>query len=216
MITANKINQIAAQFNCRIYRIIDNHGIMVQMAEESDAWLNLWNIGWYETETAALTATYQHLKECKQMNVFSTKLFPYLEGLMIKDKPVTLTIKGVTQEELTSQRGKEIKIIVHFQERDKSLILNKTNTKQIVKFFGPETNDWHGRKVTLYAEKGTWFGVEGYAVRVDARLPKQDAAPVAKQNGKSAPVVIDELPDDEFITAEQAELLAVTNPGAFN
>ena len=157
------------------------------------------------------------------MNVFSTKLFPYLEGLMIKDKPITLTIKGVTQEELTSQRGKEIKLIVHFKERDKSLILNKTNTKQIVKFFGPETNDWHGKKVTLYAEKGTWFGTEGYAIRVDGRLPKQDAVPAAKQNGTNKPALdekwadeYDKQVEDDMITAEQAELLAIHNPGAFN
>jgi hypothetical protein len=214
VVTKSQVKELAEQFGCCIYRVIENNGVMLQMAEQSESWLCLWSTGWHETEQAALSATYQHLKECEQMNVFSTKLFPYLEGLMIKDKPVTLTIKGVTQEELTSQRGKEVKIIVHFQERDKSLILNKTNTKQIVKFFGPETNDWRGRKVTLYAEKGTWFGVEGYAVRVDARLPKQDAAPVAKQNAKSAPVVIDELTEDEFITAEQAELMAVTYPGA--
>lgn len=216
MNTKTTVNNLAAQFGCEIYRIIDNHGVMVQMAERQDAWLNLWNIGWYPCEQSAIDATVQHLKECQQMNVFSTKLFPYLEGLMIKDKPVTLTIKGVTQEELTSQRGKEVKIIVHFQERDKSLILNKTNTKQLVKFFGPETNDWRGMKITLYAEKGTWFGVEGYAVRVDSRLPKQDA-PKAKQNGASQPVNVDDMPDDyDMVTAEQAALLAVSDPGAFD
>lgn len=203
-----QLEKVAAQFDCRIYRIINSRGVMVQMAfEPSDSYLSLWNIGWYDTEKAAVSATIQHLKECEQMNVFSTKLFPYLEGLMIKDKPVTMTVRSVTQEEVASQRGKELKIIVHFKERDKALILNKTNTKQIVKFFGPETSDWHGKKITLYAEEGTWFGNHGYAVRVDDRLPSQ--------GGKGEQPEPD-INTADAITAEQAKLLAEENPGALD
>ena len=197
MTERQQVNDIAAQFNCRIYRIIHNRGVMCQMVEETATWAGQWAVGWHESEEAALSATYQHLKECEQMNVFSTKLFPYLEGLMIKDKPATLTIRSVTQEEVASQRGKENKIIVHFQERDKSLILNKTNTKQIVKFFGPETQDWHGKKITLYAEEGTWFGTHGYAVRVSEKLPKQKEKTSGNQPPNGQPPLLggDEHPE---------------------
>lgn len=187
MITKQQVNKLAAQFNCRIYRIIHNHGVMCQMVEETDTWAGHWAVGWHESEGAALAATYQHLQECEQMNIFGTSLFPYLEGLMIKDRPVTMTIKNVINEKVTSQRGTEIKTTVHFEERPKALILNKTNAKQIADFFGGETDDWIGKKITLYAEEGTWFGKHGYAVRVSEKLPKQsDPKPQAKANGKQS------------------------------
>ncbi len=200
-----QLNEIASLYNCRIYRSIDatndNGGVMVQMAESLDSWLNLWNVGWYDDVNHAIQATIEHLKECKQMNIFSTNLFPYLEGLMIKDNPIALTIKNVTQEELASERGKELKLTIHFKERDKALILNKTNAKTLLKFFGPETNDWHGQKIGLHAEHGKWFGKEGWAVRVDDKLPAQPKKRKPKK--------------EEVITAEQAELLASNDPGAF-
>ena len=208
------VNHMAAKYNSRVYRIIENHGVMVQMAEECTAWLGLWNVGWYPCRGSAIEATIQHLKECEQMNIFSTNLFPYLEGLMIKDKPVTMTIKSVVNEKVSSQRGEEIKTTIHFKERDKALILNKTNAKQIVVFFGGNTDDWIGKRITLYAEEGTWFGKHGWAVRVAADLPKQNKpTPKAKQNGTAKPDINDV---EDVPTAEQAELLATSNPGAFD
>ena len=191
--TKQLLNELAEPYNCQIYRIIDNNGVMCQMAERHSTWLNLWNVGWYETEQAAVFATIQHLKECNEMNIFSTNLFPYLEGLMIKDRPVTMTIKGVVNEKIASQRGTELKTTIHFKERDKALILNKTNAKQIADFFGGETDNWVGKKVTLFAEEGTWFGKHGYAVRVSDKMPKQDAPGKSKQN---AAVIVEDIVED--------------------
>ena len=149
------------------------------------------------------------------MNIFKTELFRYLEGLMIKDKPVTLTIKKIDIEQVSNGKTTENKVIVHFQESDKLYIPNKTSAKQIVTFFGGETDDWIGKRVTLYAEFGKWFGKEGWAVRVSEKLPSQ------KQPEKKAATVEDSalrtsIDEAELVTAEQAELLAAVDPNAFD
>ena len=213
----NELAELAKPFDCRVYRVIDNHGFMVQMAHEtpSKTMLNLWNIGWYESVEAAIDATISHFKECIKMNIFKTELFKYLEGLMIKDKPVTMTIKTVDLQEVSNGKTTEYKPIVHFEESEKMYIPNKSAAKQLVKFFGGETNDWNGKRITLYAEFGKWFGKESWAVRVSPTLPSQT------KPEKSLPPVedvalTDSIDEAVIVTAEQADLIALKNPDAFD
>ena len=149
------------------------------------------------------------------MNIFKTELFKYLEGLMIKDKPVTLTIKSIDLEEISNGKTTEYKVIIHFAESDKMYIPNKSAAKQIVKFFGGETDDWVGKRITLHAEFGKWFGKESWAIRVSDKLPSQ------KKPTQPEPTITDNalgnsIDEAELITAEQAELIAASDPGAFD
>jgi hypothetical protein len=215
--TLNAINEIAAQFDCHVYRVINNNGVMIQMAHEtpSRSFINIWNTGWYETEEEAIRFTLNHFKECAEMNIFKTELFKYLEGLMIKDKPVTLTIKSIDLEEISNGKTTEYKVIIHFAESDKMYIPNKSAAKQIVKFFGGETDDWVGKRITLHAEFGKWFGKESWAIRVSDKLPSQ------KKPTQPEPTITDNalgnsIDEAELITAEQAELIAASDPGAFD
>jgi hypothetical protein len=50
------------------------------------------------------------------MNIYKTDTFKYLEGIMVKDKPMTLTIKGAAVEEISNGNNTEQKILLHFQE----------------------------------------------------------------------------------------------------
>ena len=106
------------------------------------------------------------------MNIFSTNLFEYLAGEMFLDKngapkAVTLTMKDVKVKTISNGRGgDEDKPVLSFKERDKLLVLNKTNARVIAGLYGPETNDWVGQRITITGEHGAWFGKKGVRVVV--------------------------------------------------
>lgn len=102
-------------------------------------------------------------------------------------KDLTLTIKSAGIEEITGKDGKkEMKTVVRFQESGiKPLILNRTNAKMITKLHKtPFIEQWAGKRITLYAQAGKWFGEEQEALRVRDFLPQDktiDIAPSIKK-----------------------------------
>jgi hypothetical protein len=96
-------------------------------------------------------------------------MFPssYIRAADLQGKDVTLTICSVKIETLTMQGGrKEKKPVIRFTEMEKrgsdktkALVCNKTNAKTIIGLYGTETDDWIGRKITLYPTV-TKFGKE--------------------------------------------------------
>jgi hypothetical protein len=106
------------------------------------------------------------------------------EDMEAAGRDVTLTISGLDQEEVRTDKGKEQRWVLSFHELDerhrkdnrqprKRLILNKTNTKQIAKIHGSETNDWIGKRVTLYGTTCQAFGDTVPCIRVRPKAPKQ-------------------------------------------
>ena len=100
------------------------------------------------------------------MNIYTTKLFPYVAGDSLVGREVPMTIKSFSPETVTGEHGQEDGYILYFNESKKGLILNKTNAKAIAKAYGKETDDWVNRPVILYAERGKWFGEWHEAARV--------------------------------------------------
>ena len=67
----------------------------------------------------------------------------------------TVTITDVWSEAVLNSGRK---LIVAFEEFEKPLILNKTNTRLLVKLFGStDTSAWRGQ-ITLYVEQGVQYG----------------------------------------------------------
>jgi len=121
------------------------------------------------------------------MNIFSTELFKYLAGDMIADRNIVLTISGVTMESMNSGRGGEqTKPCLHFQERDKLMVLNKTNASFIAKTLGGETDNWIGARITLSAPMIDAFGKQTRTLRVMRVDPPQKQQSAANGNGKAA------------------------------
>src|SRR5687768_3981483 len=100
-------------------------------------------------------------------------LFPkeYLATEDLGGKEVTLTISKLVSEEVRTEKGEVDKWIIHFKEMEervrkdrkqvnKRLPLNKTNAKSIQKLYGSETDDWLGKKITLYPTSCMAFGKE--------------------------------------------------------
>lgn len=110
-------------------------------------------------------------------------LFPslYLAAHDLLGRDVVLTIRRLVVEDLKTERGTEKKPVVYFDETfkkaqaagtdEKRLVLNKTNAKTIAEIYGPEVNDWTGKRITVYATKVSAFGKETEAIRVRPVAP---------------------------------------------
>lgn len=116
------------------------------------------------------------------MNIYKSELFPYIAGDSLVGRPVTLTMKEVKIEPVSSGGQTENKPVLYFEESKKGMILNKTNAKRIAKLFGGETDEWTGQPIELYSEEVKAFGDTHNAVRVRESRVLSKAA--QKRNAK--------------------------------
>lgn len=88
-------------------------------------------------------------------------------------KDMTLTIKHVVREVVTSTGGKKEECTVaHFIEPVKPMILNRTNSKTIQKMYGtPYIEQWVGKKVTLFSAITKLAGEEVECLRIRSDKP---------------------------------------------
>lgn len=113
-------------------------------------------------------------------------LFPteYLAAPDLRGKDVDLTISSVTAEMLKSANGEEKKGVIYFRElhqhaektgeKEKRLVLNKTNMKTIAAMHGYEGNEWAGKRITLFPTTCSAFGETVDCIRVRPTEPKQE------------------------------------------
>ncbi len=131
-------------------------------------------------------------------------MFPgkYIKSAEFNGKDVTLTVKGVVLEDLPDDKGGNKKRgVVSFNETPKALVINRTNATCFAKMFGPETNGWLGKRVTLFAapfndpftgEVGTATRVRGSpdivdAIEFQAKIGRKQAQfKLVKTRGKKA------------------------------
>jgi hypothetical protein len=171
-----EVNTVLERYGLRIRQILTwDDSIAAQVVYETDKYLKYYMTPRQPTEQKLYRLVYETLEVIDEledtMNIFASSLFPYLNGEMIGDNEVTLTIKAVVNEELTSSRGTDVKPTVQFQERKKAWILNKSNAKLLAEEMGPETDNWRGRKVVLHAPWIEAFGKRMRSVRVKKVLP---------------------------------------------
>lgn len=127
-------------------------------------------------------------------------LFPneYLCAGDLNGADVTLTISRLEHEELRSNRGTEMKWCLYFAEVEKKfadkkakynkkLVLNKTNAQTIAKLHGSETDEWVGKRITVYP---TTCKLGSETVEC-VRIRKKETKPGAKQNSEAS---ADEVP----------------------
>lgn len=106
-------------------------------------------------------------------------LFPskYLKAADLEDGELMMTIDRVVVEEIGRGTDRSEKLVIGFLETEKLLILNKTNTMTISRLHGPDTDDWEGKQISLYATEVTFEGQLVEAIRVRSRMPKSPKAP---------------------------------------
>lgn len=111
-------------------------------------------------------------------------MFPskWLAAADLDDADFTVTIRGCTPEEVTPN---ERKWVLWFEETDKGMVLNKTNSKMISQLLlSDDTDDWVGRRITLFPTQVDFQGDQVDAIRVRKKLP---TAPKGK-GGKAKPM----------------------------
>lgn len=97
----------------------------------------------------------------------------YLKAADLAGKRVGVVIERVEMEDI----GGETKPILHFRGKERGLVLNKTNANSISMILGTdETDNWPGKRVTLYPSKTDFQGKRVDCIRVDS--PQPGAAPV--------------------------------------
>lgn len=123
------------------------------------------------------------------------ELFPskYLAASDLKGKDWVVRIQSITPAEEVGQ-AKDVRPILFFHEFPKGLVLNKTNAKRISKLYGGQTDDWIGKRVTLYPSE------------CDFRDETVDCIRVRKE---PPPVSEPDPDDDELDDEERAALEAI-------
>lgn len=79
---------------------------------------------------------------------FEKKEFMQAEDI---ENPIEMTIEAVEEKEIGAEgEEKKRKLIMSFQNSDKALVLNRTNSESIAKLHGPETDGWKDKKIILF------------------------------------------------------------------
>jgi hypothetical protein len=130
------------------------------------------------------------------MNINETFPSKYVKSSDLNGKDVTLTIDRVTVEDLGEGAKKETKPILYFRGTEKGMVCNKTNANTICRLYGPETDNWIGKRILVGTSWVDFAGDQVLALRVRPVVPPprqgnaKPAASASDANDKSdaAPV----------------------------
>jgi hypothetical protein len=87
---------------------------------------------------------------------------------------------------------REMKPVLYFTGKDKGMVLNKTNAKNIANLIGSfETDEWIGFRIRLYATNVEFQGETVESIRVKS-------APSMNGNGASRPQTVAPPPEPEY------------------
>lgn len=116
------------------------------------------------------------------------------------DQDYEVTIAEISKDTLGQGAEAEEKYILFFEEYDKGLVLNKTNTGLIAAQHGDDTDKWKGKKVVLTVEDVTFQGKITPAIRI--RRPARPSVPQRRAGGPqprpaSAQAAADQAADEQ-------------------
>ncbi len=102
-----------------------------------------------------------------------SQLFPskYVKAADLNGKTITLTIAKLVVEELGHGAEKERKPVLYFQKATKGLVLNRTNAMTIAGLYGDESDDWEGKRISIYPTRIRAFGAMQDTVRIREEIP---------------------------------------------
>ena len=99
------------------------------------------------------------------------KMFPsnFISAGDLEGRDVQVKIGRIEVEEV----GGDHKHVVYFQGAKKGMVLNKTNAMNIATMYGPETDSWIGKAITLYP---AWVDFQGRSVEAIRVRPVQPSS----------------------------------------
>ena len=105
-----------------------------------------------------------------------SSLFPskYVKAADLEGRTVTLTITKLVVEEMTGHNSeKQQKPVLYFQKTSKGLVLNRTNAMIIANLYGDESDNWTGKRISIYPTRVKAFGQMQDCIRVREEIPAQ-------------------------------------------
>ena len=142
------------------------------------------------------------------MNIDQEFPSKFLKSADLQGEAVKVKIKEVKKETL----GDDEKLALYFVGKSKGMILNKTNAYAIKAVYGPDTDEWIGQTIELFAMPVEFQGrmVEGLRVRVPrpkkaerdvSGFDDEDPAPKTKayaeaSGARAKPALAEELDDE--------------------
>lgn len=115
----------------------------------------------------------------------------YLKAVDLQGRTVMATIDRYTIEDI----GDDRKPVIYFVDKEKGLVLNKTNANEIAFVYGDDMDEWAGKKIELFSMMVQFQGRNTPGLRV--RVPRQQAARPTNGNGHQRP-----LPPKEATTQD--------------
>lgn len=95
----------------------------------------------------------------------------YLKASDLQGQQPVVTIDRVEVEPVGRER--QMKPVLYFINKEKGVVLNKTNANKIASLCGsPNTEDWHGFRVRLFSTMVEFGGDQVEAIRVKAAPPQ--------------------------------------------
>jgi hypothetical protein len=107
------------------------------------------------------------------MKVAELKPSKYLKALVDipKGKESIVTITDVTREEGEGDNGPYTLTLMHVQEFDKPVKLNSGMLDTVAELCGDDTDDWKGKKVTLFNTVERFGGKKYDVIRIKEAAP---------------------------------------------
>lgn len=120
-------------------------------------------------------------------------LFPrkYATGLDLGGRSVIVTIAGIKRESMTPAPGiaPADKYVLYFRETPRGVVLSRILAGQIAAALGDETEQWPGKRITLYPEVIQVAGMSRTVIRAkpaDQERPIPAGALTVKQKEEAA------------------------------
>lgn len=127
------------------------------------------------------------------MNINDSFPSAYLKASDLGTAQPIVIIARVEHEPVGRER--EMKAVVYFEGKEKGVVLNKTNAKKITDLVGsPETDDWIGFKIRIFATTTEFGGETVECIRVKAAGISGKPAPVRAPEPPPIDVSDDEIP----------------------
>jgi len=110
----------------------------------------------------------------------------YIGAWDLNGQDVTVTIARVECKELVGSKGvKAKKPIIYFEGKEKGFTCNKTNGKAIAAMYGNKTEDWVGKRITLFPTTTSMGSETVECIRVRPGVPAEPAQSKKEQRNAS-------------------------------
>ena len=130
------------------------------------------------------------------MRISSAFPSDYLKAADLQGRNIRVIIDHVEMRDV----GEDHQPVLFFQNKDKGVVLNKTNANNIAIAYGDDTDEWHGKEVILYEAMVDFQGRSMAAIRIRAPAakdkPRTTSYPPVKANERVPSV--SENPGDGF------------------